>query len=69
MTSLELVIGMAAAAAAARGLSSLLYRVSPYDATTFAAAVAVVGGGAMLMTYLAEWRARTIDPIVVLKQE
>jgi ABC-type lipoprotein release transport system permease subunit len=36
---------------------------------TFAGAALVIGVGAMLTTYLAAWRARSIDPLAVLRDE
>jgi hypothetical protein len=51
---------------AARSLSSLLYGVSPYDATTFVGTALLVGGGALLLTYAAALGARSIDPIAAL---
>jgi hypothetical protein len=47
----------------------LVYGVSPYDAVTFAGTAAAIGGAASLMTYVAALRARSVDPLVVLKQE
>jgi hypothetical protein len=43
--------------------------LSPYDAVTFASTAVVIGGGAALMTYAAAMRARSADPLVVLKYE
>jgi ABC-type antimicrobial peptide transport system permease subunit len=64
-----LVIGLGVAAAAGKALSSLLYSVSPFDATTFAGTALLIGGGALLTTYLAALRTRTVDPLVILRSE
>jgi predicted permease len=64
-----LLLGLGLGGVAARGLSSLLYRVSPYDPATFAGTAAVIGGGAVLATLVAALRARRIDPLVVLRYE
>ena len=67
LTALGLVLGLGLGGAAARGLSSLVYGVSPYDVLTFAGTAVVIGGGAALMTYAAALRATSVDPLVVLK--
>jgi putative ABC transport system permease protein len=69
LTAFGLVLGLGLGGVAARGLSSLVYGVSPYDALTFAGTAVVIGGGAAMMTYAAARRARAVDPLVVLKYE
>jgi predicted permease len=69
LTVVGLVVGLAVGCAAARALSSLLYRVSPFDAQTFAGTVVLIGAGAVVTTYLAALGARSVDPLVVLKSE
>jgi ABC-type antimicrobial peptide transport system permease subunit len=69
LTVVGLAVGLGLGSAGSRGLSTLLYRVSPFDMMTFAGAALVIGGGAMLTTYLAAWRARSVDPLVVLRDE
>ena len=60
-------VGLAAAAGVARGLSSLLYGVGPYDAATFA----VVAGSVLVATSVASLlparRAARVDPLIALK--
>ena len=60
-------VGLAAAAGVARGLSSLLYGVGPYDAATFTA----VAGSVLLATSVASLpparRAARVDPLIALK--
>jgi putative ABC transport system permease protein len=56
LTAFGLVIGLGVAGAAGRGLSSLLYRISPLDAMTFAGTALLIGGGALLTTYVAALR-------------
>jgi putative ABC transport system permease protein len=66
---LGIAIGLAAAAAAARLLRSLLYGVEPLDAVTFAAVpllLAAVAAGACL---LPARRARRVDPVEALRAE
>jgi ABC-type antimicrobial peptide transport system permease subunit len=69
LTALGLLLGLGLGGAAARSLSSLVYGVSPYDALTFAGTGVVIGGGAVLLTYAAALRARSVDPLVVLKHD
>jgi predicted permease len=69
LTVAGLVIGLGLGGAAAHGISALLYGVSPYDPLTFGAAALAVGGGAILTTYLAARRARSITPVGALRYE
>jgi putative ABC transport system permease protein len=69
LTACGVAAGLGLGGAASRGLSSLLYGVGPYDALTFAGTALVVGGGAVLMTYVAARGTRRVDPIAALKTE
>jgi putative ABC transport system permease protein len=69
LTALGLAVGLGLGGAAARSLSSLVYGISPYDAVTFAGTAVAIGGAASLMTCVAALRARSVDPLTVLKQE
>ena len=69
LSALGLTIGLGIGSAAARALSSLLYRVNPYNAMTLAGTALVIGGGAVLTTYLAALRVRGVDPLVILRSE
>jgi putative ABC transport system permease protein len=69
LTAAGVIIGLGIASAAASALSSFLYRVSPLDATTFAGTALLIGGGALLTTYLAALRTRGVDPLVILGHE
>jgi predicted permease len=64
-----LLIGLGLGGVAARSLSSLLYRVSPYDPVTFAGAAALIAGGAILTSFFAALRARRVDHLAVLRYE
>ena len=59
-------IGLAAGLASARALSTLLYRVSPADPLTLAAATAVLLAVAMLACYVPARRATRVDPVRTL---
>lgn len=60
-------LGVLAAAAATRGLGSLLFGVSALDPATFAAVVALVVAAVGLASLLPARRAAGVDPVVVLR--
>ncbi len=69
LTAAGLVLGLAGAVALARLLDGLLYEISPWDAGTYVAAVAVLGAAATMAILLPAIRAATIAPVIVLQQE
>jgi ABC-type antimicrobial peptide transport system permease subunit len=62
-------IGLVAAAALGRSMSSLLFGVGPADPAAYLGALAVVMLAAALATYVPARRAASIDPIETLKAE
>jgi ABC-type antimicrobial peptide transport system permease subunit len=62
-------IGLIAAYAATRGLSSLLFGVSAADPAVFAG----VGGTLMIVALVASWiparRASRVDPVIALRND
>jgi putative ABC transport system permease protein len=61
------IVGVTAAAAASRALSSLLYGVSATDAVSFWSAVAVVIAVVLGASLVPAWRASRTDPIAALR--
>ena len=62
-----IVLGAAAAAAATRVLSRLLYGVAPTDPLTFAAAALALLAAAALACYLPARQAARVDPVSILR--
>jgi putative ABC transport system permease protein len=69
ITSVGVVLGIAAAFGLTRLLSSVLYGVTATDTATFAAGVLLLMVVAVLASYIPARRASKVDPIVVLRQE
>jgi ABC-type antimicrobial peptide transport system permease subunit len=63
------VVGLIAAAASARVLGSLLFNVSRFDVSSFAAATAVIFVVALAACALPARRAASVDPSVALRAE
>ncbi len=64
-----IAIGMVAAAAATRVMTTLLFGVSALDPLTYAAVALALGGTALLASYLPAMRATRVDPAVALRAE
>jgi predicted permease len=69
LSLIGLAIGLVAALALTRLMSSLLFGVESTDVVTYAAAVVVILGAAALASYLPARRASAIDPVETLKAE
>jgi putative ABC transport system permease protein len=69
LTGIGLVVGLVAAAALMRLMSSLLFGVNPFDPITYAAVVATLGVVALLATWLPARHATKIDPMLALRSE
>jgi ABC-type antimicrobial peptide transport system permease subunit len=69
LSAVGAVVGIVAAAALARLMSSLLFGVSPLDPAAYVAALLVIVLAAALATYLPARRAAQPDPIETLRAE
>ena len=62
-------LGLVAALGAGKLIGSLLFGVSPVDAVTFVAVPVVLGGMAILASWLPARRAMRVDPLVAIREE
>ena len=69
LTLIGLAVGFVVSLAAVRLLRTMLYGVSMYDSSTFAAGAAVLSLAALLACYLPARRATRLDPMVALREE
>ncbi|HEV2386709.1 MAG TPA: ABC transporter permease [Candidatus Acidoferrales bacterium] len=69
LTGVGIIGGLAAAFAAMRLLSSLLFNVSPFDPATYAAVTVALAATALLASYLPSRQAQAVDPIEALRAE
>jgi ABC-type antimicrobial peptide transport system permease subunit len=69
LSAIGAVLGLVAATAVGRLMSSLLFGVSRMDPTAYLAALALTIAAAALASYLPARRAANIDPIETLRAE
>ena len=69
LTLLGSLLGVAGAAAASRGLQTLLFGVSRVDLATYAAVIGLLLAVAGLACWLPAWRAARVDPAITLRAE
>jgi predicted permease len=69
LTAVGLLLGLVAAAALMRLLSSFLFGVNPFDPVTYIAVAASLGAVALIATWLPARQATRIDPMLALRAE
>jgi hypothetical protein len=69
LTTVGVALGAGLALALTRFLRGLLFEVSPTDPLALAAAVGVLGGVALLASYLPARRATRLDPMTAIRTE
>lgn len=67
LVTLGAFTGLAAAAAAAWAIRSVLFAVPVLDIWAFGAAAGIVVGAAMVGCGIPAWRASRLDPVVTLR--
>lgn len=63
------VVGLVCAVGAANLSRKLLFAVEPWDASTLAIVATVLGGAAMLASFLPARRAASVNPVNALRAE
>jgi len=69
LTAAGVTLGVLGAAAATRGLATLLFGVSPLDPVTYLSVIAMLGVVAAVACSAPAWRAARIDPAITLRAE
>jgi ABC-type antimicrobial peptide transport system permease subunit len=69
VTGIGVAVGLAAAVAGTRLLSTLLFGLTPRDPVTLAGSVAGLLIAAMVAACVPAWRASRVDPMTALRHE
>jgi ABC-type antimicrobial peptide transport system permease subunit len=69
VTATGLAVGLAAALASARLLTTLLFGVKPFDPLTFVLVIVGLGAVALVATWLPARHATSVDPAIALRGE
>jgi predicted permease len=69
MVAAGLVAGLAVAAAAARGVSHMLFGLAPFDPLAFVAGASMLLAVAAVAAYVPAREASRVDPMVAMRQE
>ena len=69
LTGIGVVIGLAGAAAASRGIAAMLFGVSPAAPVTYLGVIALLGVVSVVACGVPAWRAARVDPASTLRAE
>jgi putative ABC transport system permease protein len=69
LAAIGIVVGVAAAAALTRLMTSMLYEISPLDVPTYTAVSLVLLAAAVMASYLPARRAASLNPIEALRTD
>ena len=69
MTSIGVILGLAAALAASKALATFLFGLKPHDPTTLLATMALLLAAAAIASYVPARRTAAIDPVRALRHE
>ena len=69
LSAIGMVVGLIAALVLTRAMRALLFEVAPGDPITFAIALGLLAGVAVLASYIPARRATKIDPLAALRYE
>jgi putative ABC transport system permease protein len=69
ITAIGIGIGAAAAAGVTRLMANLLYGLAPTDGLAFAGAAALLGGAALIASWVPARRAAAVDPVIALRAD
>jgi putative ABC transport system permease protein len=69
MVAIGILVGLVGAVAATRLMAALLFEVGASDISTYASVVLLLGGAALVATFIPARRAMKVDPMVALRYE
>ena len=69
LSGIGVVVGIGVAASLTRLMTSMLFHVSPLDATTYGSVSMVLLSAALLASYLPARRAAALNPVEALRAE
>jgi len=69
LTAVGVALGLIGAAAATRGLVTMLFGVTRLDPPTYVGVVVLLFGVSAVACWMPAWRAARIDPSVTLRAE
>ena len=69
MVAIGIVVGLAGALAATRLMAALLFGIGANDVFTYTSVIVLLGGAALLASFIPARRAMKVDPMVALRYE